>query len=172
MTNWESGFSAGVAATIVGFVLTMIWDAYKYRRDILIKEDSIIKGLIHELSENRQLATENRDIIKQETEVIIQKRATLTRPLLILKSGFWDYLKFNIPQKLSKNQELITDLKNLSFLADHINETIRSRQNYKDTSGAMTNFTTLIQNKNSVIDADLDRFNRGIDDVLTVLESI
>ena len=171
MTDWQSGFSAGVAATIVGFVLTMIWDSHKYRRDIVSREEALIKGLTHELSENRDLSTENIGIIEQEMEVL-KERKNLIRPLLFLKSGFWDYLKFNIPKKLINDTNLLEKLKNLSLLAEHVNETIRSRQNYKDSSGAMSNFSDSIKVKNEVIDSDLKRFSKDIDDVLAVLESI
>jgi len=171
MTDWESGFTAGVAATIVGFVLTMIWDGYKYRRDVISRESSLIKGLIHELYENRELATENKDIIKGDLESL-KTQKTLLRPLLILKSGFWDYLKFNIPNKLLKNTDLLEKLKNISLLAEHINETIRSRQNYKDTSSAMIKFGETIKTKDNIIDSDLTRFNKSIDDVLSELEAI
>ena len=171
MSDWESGFTAGVAATIVGFVLTMIWDGYKYRRDILSRENSTIKGLRHELHENHELAIENKDIIKNDLESLKNKK-TLIRPLLILKSGFWDYLKFNIPKKLLDNTDLLDKLKNISLLAEHINEIIRSRQNYKDTSSAMLDFGETIKTKDLIIDSDLSRFNKYIDDVLSELEQI
>jgi len=171
MTDWQSGFTAGVAATIVGFVLTMIWDAYKYRRDTLRRENSMIKGLIHELYENRELSTENRNIIKEDLEALENKK-TLIRPLLLLKSGFWDYLKFNIPNRLLDNMELLEKLKDISLLAEHVNETIRSRQNYKDTSSAMGDFGESIRMKDNVINSDLGRFNEGVDDVLSDLEAI
>jgi len=169
MTDWQLGFSAGVAATIVGFILTMIWDGYKYRRDTLSRESAILKGLVHELTENRELSTENIKIIRDEMEVL-SKKQTLIVPLLYLKSGFWDYLKFNIPNRIYSETGMLEKLKDISLLAEHINESIRSRQNYKDTSGAMTNFSGSIKVKNEVIESNLKRLNELLDNVICVLE--
>ena len=74
MSPWLSGFISGVAATLVGFLFTILWDIYKYRRDVSERDKSIIKVVQHDFQENRQLATENKTLLKQEVEILIRKK--------------------------------------------------------------------------------------------------
>lgn len=171
MSQWTSGFISGVAATIVGFIFTMLWDVYKYRRDTSQRDESITKIALHEIEENRQASIENIKLIEEELS-ILDKGKEIVRPLLLMKSGFWDILKGSIPKKLIENIELIESIQSISLLANHINEQIRSRQNYKNAASAMTNYNSSVKIQDNMILADLKRFNKDIDDVLSILQKI
>lgn len=130
MSQWTNDFISGIAATIVGFIFTMLWGIYKYHRDTSQRDNSIIKIVHHELEENRQAALENIKLIEEELTILDNKKE-IVRPLLLMKPGFWGVLKGIIPKKLIKNIELIENIQSVSLLASHINEQIRSSQNYK-----------------------------------------
>jgi hypothetical protein len=170
MSQWMSGFFSGVAATIVGFLFTVLWDVYKYRRDVSERDRQILKVVQHDLEENRQLVTENKSMLQQELKIIDQKKE-LVPPLLLLKTGFWDLLKANLPKRLVKNTELLERLQALSLLANHINEEIRSRQNYKNASSAMSNYNSTIKIHDEILVSDLDRITKGLDDALAELQA-
>ena len=106
MSQWTSGFISGVAATIVGFIFTMLWDIYKFRRDTNQRDESITKIVLHEIEENKTSSIENIKLIEEELS-ILDKKKEIIRPLLLMKSGFWDILKGSTPKKLIKNTELI-----------------------------------------------------------------
>lgn len=169
MSQWTSGFISGVAATIVGFIFTMLWDIYKYDRDTKQRDDSIMKIVRHEIEENRQLSVENINLIEEELSIIDSSRE-IVRPLLLMKSGFWDILKGSIPKKLINNLELIENIQSISLLADHINEQIRSRQNYKNASSSMSSYNSSVKIQDKMMLADLKRFNKNIDNVLSTLQ--
>ena len=169
MSQWTSGFISGVAATIVGFIFTMLWDIYKFRRDTNQRDESITKIVLHEMEENKTSSIENIKLIEEELS-ILDKGKEIIRPLLLMKPGFWDILKGSTPKKLIKNTELIENIQSISLLAGHINEQIRSRQNYKNVATAMTNYTRSVKAQDNIILADLKRFNENIDNVLSVLK--
>ena len=166
-----AGFISGVAATLVGFVLTMLWDIYKYRRDIAQRDESVVRVVRHDLEENRQLATENKSMLVQELEGIDKKKGLLVRPLLLMKTGFWDLLKANLPKPFVRNGELLEGIQSLSLLCAHINEEIRSRQNYKNASSAMMNYQEVIKIHDNILISDIDRLIKGLDDVVAVLQA-
>lgn len=170
MSQWMSGFLSGVAATLVGFLFTVLWDVYKYRRDVAERDRSILKVVQHDLEENRRLVTENKAMLQQELEIIDQKKE-LVRPLLLLKTGFWDLLKANLPRKLVANTELLERIQALSLLASHINEETRSRQSYKNASSMMSNYNSTIKIHDEILVSDLDRLAKGLDDALAVLQA-
>ena len=169
MSQWVTGFISGVAATIVGFVFTMIWDLYKYRRDTNQREKSIIDITRHEIEENRQASVENISLLDGELE-ILDKKKEIVRPLLLLKTGFWDLLKGNIPKQFLTNVKLIEKIQSLSLLASHINEQVRSRQNYKNSNSAMSDYNSSVKIQDKMILADLKRFNNNADDVLAEIQ--
>lgn len=170
ISQWMSGFLSGVAATLVGFLFTVLWDVYKYRRDVSERDKQILKVVQHDLEENRHLIIENRSMLDQELKIIDQRKE-LVRPLLLLKTGFWDLLKANLPRRLVKNIELLERIQALSLIANHINEGIRSRQNYKNASSAMTNYNSTIRIYGEILVSDLNRIAKGLDDVLAELQA-
>lgn len=169
MTDWEMGFISGVGATIIGFVLTMLWDVYKFRRDTNDREASVMNIVKYEIEENRAASVENSSLLENENSIIDSGRAIIPQ-LLIMKSGYWSILIANTPKKLLKNVELLEKIQSISLLANHINEEIRSRQIYKDTNSMMTNFCQTVKLKNNAILANLGRFNNIIDDVLSEIQ--
>lgn len=169
MTEWEIGFISGIGATVIGFVLTMLWDVYKYRRDTTDREKSVMNIVKYEVEENRNASVENAILLEEENS-IISGGSVLVHSLLLMKAGYWSILISNTPQKLLKNVELLEKIQGVALLANHINEEIRSRQLYKDTNSAMTNFRNTVEGKNTVILNDLSRFNDLIDDVLAEIQ--
>jgi len=70
----------------------------------------------------------------------LPERQFVVQPLHVLKTGFWDVAKINLPKLLLQDARLLK-LRNLASLAESCNEQIRSRENYRIHNGAMTNLT-------------------------------
>ena len=137
------GFISGVAATVFGFILTIGWDIYKMRQDEHDREQTVIRALREELIENKAVADQNVTILNLELDVLAQDKSVI-KPLLVLKTGFWDIAKVNLPKTLFVGDRLLK-LRNLVSLAEDCNEQIRSRENYRIHNGAMTNFSTTMR---------------------------
>jgi hypothetical protein len=142
MQDWIIPFSIGVGATVVGFILTMVWDFFKFRRETLAREQALLNIIQYELNENISILDINEAILKQELEVLDEHKSVVP-PLIQLQSGFWDLLKINLsfPKKIRKfdtSINLIRIAKNLT----EMNETIKSRQDYRINNEAMSNYNS------------------------------
>ena len=142
MPDWIIPFAIGVGATIVGFALTMVWDFYKFKRDIRSREKALLNVLHYELNENINILDNNKAILEQELQVLTNHKSAV-RPLIPLQYGFWDLLKVNLsfPKEI-RNLDSSILIMRIAQMAKGINETIQSRQEYRIHSEAMSNFSS------------------------------
>ena len=150
MSQWLGGFISGVIATLIGFLLTIIWDIYKSRQNKKQKDDAILRAIKHELEENLEISKHNKSLLDEELG-IIERGKEMVPPLIPMKSGFWELLKINLPMSLLKQEHVLEKLRDVSFLASHINESISSRQNYKNSSSMMSNYNNTIKIYDGII---------------------
>ncbi len=137
-SEWLAGFMSGVIATIIGFVLTMSWDIYKFNRELKQREETVISAVKEELVSNLSILQYNQTILQKELEVIAEDKSVVA-PLSLLQSGFWDLVKINLPRKLTK-VDTLAQIRKAAQLADQINEQIRSRENYRINNQAISNY--------------------------------
>lgn len=45
MSEWLAGFISGVIATIIGFILTMLWDTFKFKRESKKREETVLSAV-------------------------------------------------------------------------------------------------------------------------------
>lgn len=150
LSEWDKGFISGLIATIIGFILTMVWDIFKTRRD-KGEKDKIIKKLIQDvLRDNLVYIASINNILSQELTILHQKQSVIAN-ITILKNDFWDLIKFNIPKDLLKNNDLLKNLQDISTLIKFINESINSREMYRLNNQAMNNFCTSLEHYDEII---------------------
>ena len=155
-TEWEKGFISGLIATLIGFILTMLWDIYKNQRDRITK-DKIIKTLIKDtLSENETYIDSIELVLTHEVAVLSQRQSIVTN-ITTLKNDFWDFIKFNIPKDLLKNNGLLKNLQDILSLTKSINENIHSRETYRLNNGAMDNFVTRLGYYDNLILSEIEK---------------
>ena len=147
--HWSSsefikGLIAGVAATLIGFGLTMCWDNYKFRRDIQEREAVVLAVLQQEVTTNLELATRNQKALTEELDLLRQDR-TLVQPLAVLHVGAWDLVRVNIPRKIASNQRQLVKIARMAQAAEDANESIRSRETYRTFNGASSNFLSVMR---------------------------
>jgi hypothetical protein len=136
--EWLAGFITGVAATILGFVLTILWDINKAKRESIEKDKAVIKAINEELLSNKKCLEQNLERLQTELD-ILNKGKNIVQPLFILKTGFWELAKVQFPRTLLRGNRLVS-LRSIVFYAEQANEEIRSRENYRIHNEAMSNF--------------------------------
>lgn len=162
------GVISGSAATLAGFSFTIAWDLWKMRREDKRRTRAMLAAVWHEMDENDQIANTNLSILKQELTCLPKFEQTLIL-LQPFKYGVWELLKANLPDKLLANTKLLVGLRDESFSVSRLNEAIASRQRYKDTSGAMGNFTQVLTLRNQEIVAEINKFFVGREETLRLL---
>ncbi len=137
--DWFLGFISGVGATLLGFILTIIWDTRKAGNERREREKAITNALNEELITNKKNVEFDLGALQQELAVLAENKC-IVQPLSLMKIGFWELVKVNAPTKLLGNDELAR-LRDLVLLAEQVNDQIRSRENYRIHNGAMSNFS-------------------------------
>jgi hypothetical protein len=136
--EWVGGFWSGVLATVIGFLLTVLWDFYKWRRDSKKQEEAMFSAAADELKNNIRILKRNTELLTQELGLLEQNMVTLN-PLPLLRAGAWDLIKIHHPNFLLKN-DLLSHINKAVQLIEEVNEGTRSRELYRQTNGAMSNY--------------------------------
>lgn len=143
MPEWLLGLIIGVVATSIGAGLTMLWDNHKFKRESKKKDEMVLSAVKEELVSNLTKLQDNRQLIEEELDVI-DKSKMLVSPLDLLESGFWDLVKINLPQELTKGDVLLK-IRKVALITDRTNEQIRSRENYRIHNQAMTGYISTLR---------------------------
>lgn len=161
MPSWLTGFLSGVIATIIGFIFTIIWDIYKYRRDIGSRDNTILTAIGEELRSNYEISTLNKNILLEEIKVLDENKSVVT-PLCFLQSGFWELVKVNLPSALAKGDSLLK-IRKMAQSTNEINEVIRSRENYRVHNGAMSNYSSRLKIYDQILLQHFNELNKLYD---------
>lgn len=171
MTDWQSGFTSGVTATLVGFLCTIIWDVYKHRRDKSDKDKNVVYSVIEDISANIEIVVNNKNLIQKELDVISENRA-LVVPLQVFRTGFWGLIKIERPECIVKTESLFSDLKAIHDYLDYIGECIKGRQLYKMTNIALTSFHADVKMQDEILMHQFNHIRPKMDNVLSALKNL
>jgi hypothetical protein len=147
VTDWKSGFTSGVTATLIGFLCTILWDIYKYKRDTADKEKNVVHSVMEDVSANIEILLNNKNLIENELEVI-SKHRELVVPLQVFRTGFWGLIKIERHDCIIKTESLFSDLKAIHDGLDYVDECIKGRQLYKM---ALTSFHTDVKKQDEIL---------------------
>jgi hypothetical protein len=164
MTEWTKGFLSGLIATIIGFILTMVWDLWKTYRDKRSKDKVVYKLILDVLKENKKVISDNNYILNEELQLLPQRQFALV-PLYYLNNEFWEIIKFNVPKELLGTNDLLKKLQDISTLTKQVIANITNRESYKNSNGAnsaiggnLEKYDNLILQMNSALDEKIDNF--------------
>ena len=74
-----SEFVAGVLSTLLGFGLAVLWDQYKYRRDIDQRDVAVIEVLRQEVRGNLELAKQDQKTLSDELILLAKSSTSCSR---------------------------------------------------------------------------------------------
>jgi hypothetical protein len=135
--NMES-LIVGLVGVFVGVFLTIVWDLYKTNIADKRNEEVIFSEVVDDLESNFEIISNNQRLLNEEIK-ILPKQQSVVIPLLSLKNGYFELLKINF-SVFSKHPEEFVEARNMAVAIDLINETIQSRENYRISNGAMSNY--------------------------------
>jgi len=170
MSEFLIGIAVGVIATVIGFILTMIWDAYKYRRDTKNREETIISAGGEEIEYNLETIKFNLDLLKHEIEIIGQKKV-LAEPLMLLQTNFWDLIKIQIPQKLA-NVDALRKIRYIAQQTNQINETLKCREDYKINNQAMSNYHSRLKSYDELLLKFISNLEPSLNELKALIEEL
>jgi hypothetical protein len=136
--EWFLGALGGVVATVIGFLLAIMWDLYKMRTEGQERTQVALVAITEELALNKKLIERNVALLRKDLEGLPEKKSVV-QPLSLLKTGFWDVAKVSLSRNALRPDKLLR-LRNVLALAEQVNEEIRSRETYRLHNGAMSNF--------------------------------
>lgn len=149
MSEWLKGFISGVIATVIGFILTMLWDIFKSRGETEERENKVLLAVKEDLESNLRILNDNFDLIRQELEIIESNRSVIN-PLVPLKTGFWDLVKIHLPKRLMKG-DLLIKIRDVVKYTEQINEAIQSRENFRIHNRALTSFGVQLKSYDQIL---------------------
>lgn len=135
LTSLLIAFFSGVGATVLGFLLTLLWELKKMKDS----EKVIFNSLKNKLEVNLDLLNRNLVLVEKEL-ALLKDEQMIVAPLHSLDSDFLTLLSFSNPKKIRTSPEFFSQIVTLSGLLKGINETIQSRELYRINNGAMDNY--------------------------------
>jgi hypothetical protein len=127
--DWFIGFLSGVAATLLGALLAVLWDVYKSSADEVRNQGIAMDSVVDELLYNRGTAQHNIRLLTSELYHLKSQRTTIT-PLAPLRVGAFETLRVATP-RLFLDRKRHWQLRDLSHSTFYLNEGIRSRDAYR-----------------------------------------
>jgi hypothetical protein len=154
--NWST-----IAGVILGWVLSEIGRRINDQRIADMQDRRLLALLNQDWISNKSKMQRNIGLIYQETD-ILQTNKHVVVPLELLEMSFWNIIKYNLPNKLIDDDRMVI-IRDIAARTNRINERVQSRENFRISNQAMSNFHTSlgIYNKNL-----LDEIN----ELITVLD--
>ena len=171
VTDWQSGFTSGVTATLIGFLCTILWDVYKHNRDKENKDKNTVHSVMEDVSANIEILLNNKNLVQKELD-FISKNRELVVPLQVFRTGFWDLIKIERPVCIVRAESLFSNLKAIHDGLNYINECIKGRQLYKMTNMALTSFLIDVKKQDEILMHQFNDIRTKLDEVLSELENL
>jgi hypothetical protein len=161
----------GAGLTLFGFLLAMAWDLVKVQRERNQRDESILRAARDEVDAVQATVTNNRNLIQTELGYLGEQPPThLVNPLDPLEGGFWDVVKLNPPRALVREPDTLARVRDVARRTDQINEMIRSREAFRVSNLAISNFDSrlrsydeLLQQFQAELLEALDSLRSGLD---------
>ncbi len=158
--EWFLGALVTVVATVIGFLLAIVWDVYKMRIEGQERTQVAVTVIAEELTANKMLIEYNITLLRKELKVLPEKKS-FVQPLSLLKAGFWDVAKVNLGLNALPPGQLVK-LRQALSLAEQANEQIRSRETYRLHNSAMSNFHDHLAIYGGVLLKTLEKLNAAV----------
>lgn len=134
-----NGILIGTGTTAFGFALTMVWDIWKTNKEKQSLRDNLSNLLSDELEYNALVVKKDKSTITEELQHLMNEKSIVTA-LDTPIADFWGIFKQNYDRKFFSNEQ-IRLIKDIYSKIHSIIANIESRESYRISNGAMSNFT-------------------------------
>ena len=149
-----NGILIGVGATAFGFILTMVWDTWKIKQQRKGLQNNLLNLLSDELECNFSVVKRDKSSIEHELNYLKQGQNVINA-LDVPRADFWEVFKLNYDHKFF-SYEQIKLIKDVYSKIHSIIVNIESRENYRISNGAMSNFSSRMSKYDEIL---LNLFN-------------
>lgn len=116
------------------------------------------------------MITVNYNISRIDSEIAaLERNRTILDPLTMFDNSMWNMAAINFPQRLIKS-ETVNMIRLFSGAIDLINETIRSRENYRMQNQNMSDFLVKLKLYDQMLKIRLPELENGLKILLKELE--
>lgn len=147
--GWFAGFLSGVAATVLGFIFTMVWEMHKSRRESRTRDDTIRRCIFEDFRTNKVMASVLIHRLREELKLLPEQKMN-TDPLTTFRLGFWDLAKLNLSPNLLIGDRL-EFLRNVVVTGDILNQQIQTRETYRLHNQLHDNFPEVMVELNNML---------------------
>ncbi len=103
------------------------------------RDQAVLSSLQKELASNEAAIAENQKALETELQ-FLKEGKSLIGPINSLQTGTWELLRLYLPPEVSTKEPVLASVTGIYKLTHRINEIVRSREDYRNTNGAMSNF--------------------------------
>lgn len=125
-----SGFVISIISVLIGFILAIGWDFYKFGRESKKKDDAVFFAVKHEQNKNLDILKKNIKSLEGEIKNL-DKNSVPFNIINSLYSKSLEFLILNFPERLLKNKELIGMIMTATEVITRINMMIIVRDNHR-----------------------------------------
>lgn len=137
--DWQiGGILIGAGTTMLGFALAVGWDIWKVKREKKSLQGNLLNLLSDELEYNAIVVKKGIESMQKELQYLEEKK-TIVNALDTPRADFWQVFKHNYDPKFFSSEQ-ITVIKEIYSKIHSIAVNIESRENYRISNGAMSNF--------------------------------
>ena len=119
----------GFLISLISFVLVIIWDDHKYKREQEKKDEAVLFAIKQEQNKNLDILKENIKLLDIEIRRL-DKREIVSDIIQPLYSKSWEFMILNFPDKLN-NKEITTMIMDAIYITSRINILINIRDNHR-----------------------------------------
>ncbi len=112
---------------------------------------------------------DNKSLLEEELKALRDGKHVI-KPIPILINSSWDLIKINFPKKISNDSKLLVEIRSIMITICSVNETIRSREMYRQNNGAMSNFNNRMKIYDDILLQDTDPLIKNLESLRGKLE--
>ena len=139
LRDWMIPFATGVAATLLGFGLTMLWDSRKARIDRRRRDATLLVLMHEEVATNIGVLQMNGDLLALELQSVDQG-GTVVDALTEMQQGAWETIRGDLTRWLPDQTELFLRFRTTGISGVQFNQLVRNREQFRTQGVALPSY--------------------------------
>jgi hypothetical protein len=140
-SDWLVPFASGVAATILGFLLTILWEERKRKRERGALDATLLAMMEEEVATNLAVLELNDGILEREL-LEVHEGATSIDALCEMQIGAWQAVGVDLARWLPDHAAILVQFRSLGVAGSQLNSVVRDRARFRMQGIASPNYPT------------------------------